>query len=638
MSPSRTTAATISSAAKIDLSPRIPLHPLQGIFFAKVLPILSDSNLMKFLFALLLITVATAAEKRPNILWLTGEDHGTQFGCYGDTYATTPNVDAFAKRSLRYTNASSNAPICAPARTCIITGMYSPAIGGHHMRSGVDLPNWLELLPETLRKAGYFCTNASKTDYNINGNHNKYWDECSGKAHYKNRGEGQPFFAVFNQTCSHESQIRNKNENPHHDPALAPVPPYHPDTPEVRKDWAQYYDRLTKLDTWVGKQLDDLQKAGLAENTIVFFYGDHGSGMPRHKRYVGWSGLHVPLLVHIPDSLAHLRPEGYQTGGTSDRLVAFVDLAPTVLSLCGINKKDYHQGGAFLGKDIEKAPEYSFGFVGRADEHPDESRSVFDGRYLYIHNFVPSLPQLKGLTYQMETRTTSQWKELFDAGKLNAVQAEPWTAPKAQNLLFDLQTDPHEIKNLLTEKPEIAKRMAAALGDYFTRTRDLGLLSEGHLQHATSTMKLTPGDFAKTPGYLEVTQRFKAGESITSHPGSLASGTPEEQLATLHNLRGSLKEDSPNFLRVLLIDSLISLESKPEYVDQLLVLADPVKSDVYTALNAYQALRKAKNMTPAQYGVLKAINTKPVKTAPARVSSYAQRCKELLLEEFKNKH
>ncbi len=638
MSPSRTTAATISSVAKIDLSPRIPLHPLQGIFFAKVLPILSDSNLMKFLFALLLITVATAAEKRPNILWLTGEDHGTQFGCYGDTYATTPNVDAFAKRSLRYTNASSNAPICAPARTCIITGMYSPAIGGHHMRSGVDLPNWLELLPETLRKAGYFCTNASKTDYNINGNHNKYWDECSGKAHYKNRGEGQPFFAVFNQTCSHESQIRNKNENPHHDPALAPVPPYHPDTPEVRKDWAQYYDRLTKLDTWVGKQLDDLQKAGLAENTIVFFYGDHGSGMPRHKRYVGWSGLHVPLLVHIPDSLAHLRPEGYQTGGTSDRLVAFVDLAPTVLSLCGINKKDYHQGGAFLGKDIEKAPEYSFGFVGRADEHPDESRSVFDGRYLYIHNFVPSLPQLKGLTYQMETRTTSQWKELFDAGKLNAVQAEPWTAPKAQNLLFDLQTDPHEIKNLLTEKPEIAKRMAAALGDYFTRTRDLGLLSEGHLQHATSTMKLTPGDFAKTPGYLEVTQRFKAGESITSHPGSLASGTPEEQLATLHNLRGSLKEDSPNFLRVLLIDSLISLESKPEYVDQLLVLADPVKSDVYTALNAYQALRKAKNMTPAQYGVLKAINTKPVKTAPARVSSYAQRCKELLLEEFKNKH
>ena len=593
---------------------------------------------MKFLIALLLITVATAAEKRPNILWLTGEDHGTQFGCYGDTYATTPNVDAFAKRSLRYTNASSNAPICAPARTCIITGMYSPAIGGHHMRSGVDLPNWLELLPETLRKAGYFCTNASKTDYNINGDHKKYWDECSGKAHYKNRADGQPFFAVMNQTCSHESQIRNKNENPHHDPALAPVPPYHPDTAEVRKDWAQYYDRLTKLDTWVGKQISDLDKAGLADSTIVFFYGDHGSGMPRHKRYVGWSGLHVPLLVHIPDSLAHLRPEGYQTGGTSDRLVAFVDLAPTVLSLCGLEKKDYYQGGAFLGQKIERAPEYSFGFVGRADEHPDESRSVFDGRYLYIHNFVPSLPQLKGLTYQMETRTTSQWQELFDAGKLNAVQAEPWTAPKAKNLLFDLESDPHEIKNILVDRPQVTKRMAAALGDYFVRTGDLGLLSEGHLQHATSTMKMTPAEFAKTPGYLEVTQKFQAGEIITSHPGSLASGTPEEQRATLHDLRDSLKEDSPDFFRVLLLDSLISLESKPEYVDQLLVLADPVKSDAYTALNAYQALRKAEKMTPAQYGILKSINTKPDKSAPGRVSSYAQRCKELLVKEFKTKY
>lgn len=191
---------------------------------------------MKFFLLFALTSSLFASQKRPNILWLTGEDHGPHFGCYGDTYATTPNVDAFAKRSLRYTHASSNAPICAPARTCIITGMYSPAVGGHHMRSGVDRPKWLKLLPEILRENGYYCTNNSKTDYNINGDHKQYWDACSAKAHYRNRNERQPFFAVFNQTCSHESQIRNQNENPHHDPAKVVIPPYHPDTPEVRKD------------------------------------------------------------------------------------------------------------------------------------------------------------------------------------------------------------------------------------------------------------------------------------------------------------------------------------------------------------------------------------------------------------------
>lgn len=583
---------------------------------------------MRLLIFLFLTALVQAADKRPNILWLTGEDHGPQFGCYGDTYATTPNVDAFAKRSLRYNHASSSAPICAPARTCIITGMYSPAIGGHHMRSGVDLPKWLELLPEILRDSGYYCTNASKTDYNINGDHKKYWDECSGKAHYKNRKEGQPFFAVMNQTCSHESQIRNKNENPHHDPAKAPVPPYHPDTPEVRKDWAQYYDRLTKLDDWVGKQLADLEKAGLADDTIVFFYGDHGSGMPRHKRYVGWSGLNVPMIVYIPDAFKHLRPEGYQSGAASDRLVSFVDLAPTVLSLCGLEKKEYHQGRAFLGENIEKAPEYSFGFVGRADEHPDESRSVFDGRYLYIHNFVPSLPQLKGLTYQMQTRTTSQWKELFDAGKLNKVQAEPWTAPKAKNLLFDLKNDPHEINNIIDKNPEIAKRMAAALGDYFIRTGDLGLISEGHLQHAVSTTQVTPAAYARTPAYRMIAEKFQRTGESASHPGTI----PQDKLRSAY---AEFNDITPDFYRVLVLDGLMDLEQKPEYKDELLVLCDPKKSDAYTALSAYQALRKADQLSPDQYAILKKLNTKPDKSTPPRVSKYTERCKELLLEELK---
>jgi len=583
---------------------------------------------MKFFLLFALTSSLFANQKRPNILWLTGEDHGPHFGCYGDTYATTPNVDAFAKRSLRYTHASSNAPICAPARTCIITGMYSPAVGGHHMRSGVDLPKWLKLLPEILRENGYYCTNNSKTDYNINGDHKQYWDACSAKAHYRNRNEGQPFFAVFNQTCSHESQIRNQNENPHHDPAKVVIPPYHPDTPEVRKDWAQYYDRLTKLDTWFGKQLDALKKAGLEEDTIVFFYGDHGSGMPRHKRYVGWSGLHVPLIVHIPEKYKHLRPKDYQAGEASDRIVSFVDLAPTVLSLCEIPKKPYYQGHAFLGHQIEASPRYCFGFVGRADEHPDESRSVFDGRYLYLHNFVPSLPQLKGLTYQMETRTTSQWKELFDAGKLNKIQAEPWSAPKATRLLFDLKTDPYEVKNIIQENPQIATRMASALGDYFVKTGDLGLLSEGHLQHALSVKKVTPVELAKTPFYQEITQQFQKGEVIASHPGSLN----QEQLQAFEERKG---KKQPNYLRVLVLDTLMAQKQESGYIDELLIYCDPVKSDAYTALSAYQALRKAKSISSEQYQILKELNTVPSQGTPPRVMKYAQRCKELLLEELK---
>jgi len=496
------------------------------------------------------------------------------------------------------------------------------------MRSGVDLPKWLKLLPEILRENGYYCTNNSKTDYNINGDHKQYWDACSAKAHYRNRNEGQPFFAVFNQTCSHESQIRNQNENPHHDPAKVVIPPYHPDTPEVRKDWAQYYDRLTKLDTWFGKQLDALKKAGLEEDTIVFFYGDHGSGMPRHKRYVGWSGLHVPLIVHIPEKYKHLRPKDYHAGEASDRIVSFVDLAPTVLSICEIPKKPYYQGHAFLGHQIEASPRYCFGFVGRADEHPDESRSVFDGRYLYLHNFVPSLPQLKGLTYQMETRTTSQWKELFDAGKLNKIQAEPWSAPKATRLLFDLKTDPYEVKNIIQENPQIATRMASALGDYFVKTGDLGLLSEGHLQHALSVKKVTPVELAKTPYYQEITQNFQKGKVIASHPGSLN----QEQLQAFKERKG---KKQPNYLRVLVLDTLMAQKQESGYIDELLIYCDPVKSDAYTALSAYQALRKAKSISSEQYQILKELNTVPSQGTPPRVMKYAQRCKELLLEELK---
>ncbi|PCH53071.1 MAG: hypothetical protein COC21_06705 [Verrucomicrobiales bacterium] len=292
---------------------------------------------------------ARADQALPNILWITSEDNGPHLGCYGDSYAVTPNLDRLAKRSLRYTRASSTAPVCAPARTTIISGIYPPATGAEHMRSMTRLPAGFKMYPVYLRQLGYYCTNNSKEDYNLE-KVGQVWDESGRKAHWKNRPDGKPFFAIFNHTISHESQIRNKI-NPAdriHDPAKVRIPTYHPDTPEVRKDWAQYHDRITMMDKLVGKNLRELEEAGLADDTIVFYYGDHGSGMPRSKRWPYFSGLNVPLIIHVPEKFKHLAPPEYKTGGSSDRLVGFIDLAPTLLELLGIRTDNSFQGVSLL--------------------------------------------------------------------------------------------------------------------------------------------------------------------------------------------------------------------------------------------------------------------------------------------------
>ena len=249
------------------------------------------------------------AADRPNVLWISSEDNGPHLGCYGDDYATSPHLDELAARACRYNFCWSNAPVCAPARTTIITGMYANSLGAEHMRSQVPMPEGALLFPEYLRQAGYYCTNNVKEDYNVLKS-GQEWDESSNRAHWKNRAEGQPFFAVFNHTISHESQIRNEIDEQHriHDPAQVRIPAYHPDTPEVRKDWAQYYDRITMMDAAAGRNLRELEDAGLADDTIIFYFGDHGSGMPRNKRWLYNSGLHVPLLVHIRRNGGRWRP------------------------------------------------------------------------------------------------------------------------------------------------------------------------------------------------------------------------------------------------------------------------------------------------------------------------------------------
>ena len=426
-----------------------------------------------------LMSVSTFAADRPNILWVSSEDNGPHLGCYGDEYATTPNIDALAARGIVYLNAWSTAPVCAPARTTIISGMYPPSLGAEHMRSMVELPDSIKMFPQYLRDAGYYCTNNSKEDYNLS-KPGQVWDVSSRKAHWRGREDGQPFFSVFNFTTTHESQIRKrKGHTPVHDPAKVRVPAYHPDTPEVRKDWAQYYDKLTEMDRQVGKVLAELEEDGLRDNTIVFYFGDHGAGMPRSKRWPYNSGLHVPLVVAIPEKYRELTTEKTIADAKSNRLVAFVDFAPTVLSLAGIEPPSHMQGKAFLGEHEQAPKQYLHGFRGRMDERIDMVRTIRNQRFQYIRNYLPHRRYGEHVAYMFQTPTTQVWKAKYDAGELNEEQLHFWEVKPSEEL-YDLRNDPDEVRNLVDspDHARILSNLRTAQHDFLMETRDAGFLPE----------------------------------------------------------------------------------------------------------------------------------------------------------------
>jgi len=383
------------------------------------------------------------------------------------------------------------------------------------------MPAGMKMYPQLLREAGYYCTNNSKEDYNLE-KPGQVWDDSSPKAHWKNRRPGQPFFAIFNVTCTHESQIRQRPHTLVHDPTKVRVPAYLPDTPEVRHDWAQYYDNLTELDRIVGQRLRELEQAGLADDTIVFYYGDHGAGMPRSKRWPYNSGLQVPLIVHIPEKFRHLATEDYGPGATSDRLVSFVDLAPTVLSLAGVRPPDYFQGHAFLGPYAAPPQPYLYGFRGRMDERYDLVRTVRDQRYIYIRNYMPHKIYGQYIHYMFQMPTVQVWKQLYDEGKLSAVQRRFWE-PKPAEELYDLQNDPDEIHNL-TDSPEhqaVLARLRSAQRELALRIRDVGFLPEAEVHRRSEGS--TPYDMGHNPAQYPLERILAMAELASSlRPEALA--------------------------------------------------------------------------------------------------------------------
>ena len=451
----------------------------------------------------------------PNILWLTSEDNCPFLGCYGDEFATTPNLDKLASEGFLYTHAYANAPVCAPARNTIITGIYATSGGNEHMRSNYFKSEIIKTYPEFLREGGYYCTNNVKTDYNTQSiDPQLIWDECSRDAHYKNRNPGQPFFAVFNTTISHESSIHDSipDEKLRHNPEEVPIPPYHPATQAIKHDWAQYYDKVEDMDAWVGEKLRELEESGLAESTIVFYYGDNGGVLPRSKRYVYETGTRVPLIIRIPEKFKHLFP-AKKSGSKINRLVSFVDLAPTLLSIAGINIPDYYQGNAFLGSQKTEDPEYAFMFRGRMDERYDMSRAVRDSKYRYIRNYMPHRIYAQHLEYLWRAPSTRSWEQAYLSGNCNETQSVFWNSKPAEEL-YDTENDPWEVNNLATDPAyvDIVNRMRTANREWMTRVKDAGFIPEADRVRRTGEMPVY--DYIRTSGF-DLETVIKAAETAS---------------------------------------------------------------------------------------------------------------------------
>ncbi len=444
-------------------------------------------------------TATATAQDRPNILWLTSEDNSHHWlGCYGNQLARTPNIDALAKAGVRYQHAYANAAVCAVARFTLLTGRYACSMGTQNMRSRYPIPPRFKTYVSYLRAAGYYCTNNSKTDYNFATKDRQHWDACSRQAHWKNRPEGKPFFAVFNTTISHESSLFTRRKNgarrsgaipktPRLAPKAANLPPYLPDTPEIRADWTTYTDIVTAMDRQIGKWLAQLDDAGLTENTIVFYYSDHGGILPRAKRYIYDTGTHVPLIVRAPKKWAHLVGEA---GTTSQRPVSFIDFPPTALSLAGVEVPQSMQGRAFLGKGRRDPEPYVFLFGQRFDARMVRFvRAVTDGRYRYIRNFYPHRHRgiLTGYPYGQDG-----WNSFYArqrAGRTTPAQASFWLQPQPVEEFYDTRSDPWEVRNLANDpehRERLARMRAATLGK-MRELRDTGIVPESMYQELSAS-------------------------------------------------------------------------------------------------------------------------------------------------------
>jgi len=521
---------------------------------------------------------AASPPRRPNIVWISNEDMSPRLGAYGDAVARTPVLDRLARESVRYSRAFTTAPVCAPSRAAIITGMYQTAIGAQHMRTTEDRvpelpgpylavpPFYVKAFPEYLRAAGYYTTNRAKTDYQF-GVPFTIWDEVGRAAHWRNRADkSQPFFSVFNLELTHESQIfpsspARTGKPLVTNPATLTVPPYYPDTPLIREELARVYDNIADMDGQVGELLKQLEDDGLADDTIVFYWSDHGDGVPRAKRSLYDSGLRVPLMIRWPKTLG-----GTATpGSVRDELVSFVDLAPTVLALAGVEIPAHLQGRVLAGPKAAPAPAFVFAARDRMDIEYDMMRSARDARFLYIRNFSPELPYAGHIIYRNQSAIMQEWLRLQAERKLTGPAALWMRTRRPPEELYDTTVDPHQIHDLSADPAHRATltRMRGAVTEWMARIGDQGLINEPEM-----IQRMWPGGVQPETAQPYIVPRRET--DAPSRPASMKIAGPTEiviYVPTQGASVGYTTEDGPSpksrlYTGPILVEAPMTLRAK----------------------------------------------------------------------------
>lgn len=411
---------------------------------------------------------------KPNILWLSTEDIGCYLAAYGDSTVHTPHLDRLAAEGIVFEHAFATAGACAPSRFSIISGIHPASTAATNMRTwGRKLPDSNRYVTNYLMDAGYYCTNNSKTDYAFTEPaHETLWHETSIQAHYKNRPSGQPFFAVFNYTGTHESRFFDQEQELLVAPDQVPVPPYYPDNQVARRDLAINYSNIKRLDDWMGDKLEQLEHQGLLDSTIIFFWSDHGGPLPNQKREIYDRGTRVPLMVRLPG--------GKFAGRRIADLVSLMDLGPTTMSITGIPSPDYMQGKAFAGIYQQAPRQYIYTARDRIAPQYDVRRAVRDARFRYVRNFYPELPRYRHFNYRMNIGLMQDLMQKKQLEQLNQVQSLWFQETKPPEEFYDLQADPHEINNLIDDPQytnEIS-RLRQELSLQMVASKDVGLIPE----------------------------------------------------------------------------------------------------------------------------------------------------------------
>ncbi len=441
---------------------------------------------------------------RPNILWIMSEDNSKHYLKHFDASGVaTSAIESMAAHGITFDRAFSNAPVCSVARTTLIMGCYAPRIGGQYHRAiqRVSLPPEMEMFPVYLRDVGYYTTNNNKTDYNVLANEPP-WDDSSKTASWKNRPDtDMPFFHVQTHTQSHESSLHFDRQAMDKPTAFSQdevrVPPYLPDTKLTRFTAAYYRDRISKIDKIVGKTLADLKAAGQLENTFVFYFGDHGGVLPRSKGYVFESGLHVPLVVRVPERYKDAvdRDLGSRTPG----VVSFIDFAPTVLNLAGVELPQGLDGKAFLGSDVSAAEvdarDTTFSDADRMDEKYDLVRAVRVGDWKYIRYFEAQYPNSLYNEYRYNMLAYQQWRDRSRDSSTSPEQLAFFQSRPVE-ALFDLSEDPDEINNFADDKERGGKltELRRLLSEHLKDTHDLSFIPESVFLREGSRNPVKYGD------------------------------------------------------------------------------------------------------------------------------------------------